>query len=103
MKYTELAKRSPVCMGCHKPADGTIVLAHRNLNAWGLMAGKATKTLSILGAFLCSECHNYGDGKGRKDQQFWEYAVHRTITWAWQNGWLRMGSGKLEDKDARLR
>jgi hypothetical protein len=33
-KYTELAKDVPLCMGCRNPNDGTIVLAHRNLNAW---------------------------------------------------------------------
>ena len=82
--YTRLAKEVPYCMGCRKPADGTIVLAHRSLNAGGLVAGKGKKTLDILGAFLCHECHIYGDGEGRKDFQWWELAVHRSITWAWE-------------------
>lgn len=103
MKYCEIAKRTEQCMGCKKPNDGTIVLAHRNLNCWGTLAGKSTKTLSLLGAFLCHECHAYGDGEGRTDTQWWEYAVHRTITWAWQQGYIRFGSGFVEEKDMRLR
>ena len=87
-KYTELAKDVPLCMGCRNPNDGTIVLAHRNLNAWGLKAGKAKKTLDILGAFLCSKCHAWGDGRGRGDTEWWEWAVHRSITWAWENGYI---------------
>lgn len=77
-------------MGCRKPADGTIVLAHRNLNGWGLLFGKGIKTVDVLGAFLCRECHEYGDGEGRKDHHWWELAVHRSVTWAYDNGHIRI-------------
>lgn len=77
-------------MGCRKVQDGTIVLAHRNLNAWGLRAGKGIKTHDILGAFLCSDCHRYGDQEGRPDVKFWELAVHRSLTWAWEHGHLEV-------------
>ena len=86
MKYTDLAKEVPTCMGCRKEADGTIVLAHRNRNAWGIRFGKGIKTHDILGAFLCHECHQYGDGHGRNDFDWWELAVHRSLTWAYENG-----------------
>lgn len=87
-KYTELAKIVPCCMGCRKPRDGTIVLAHRNLNAWGLHSGMSAKTIDLLGAFLCSVCHVRGDGLHRNDCFWWELAVHRSITWAFDNGYI---------------
>ncbi len=80
-KISLLAKNAPKCCGCGRANDGTVVLAHRNLSAWGLRFGKGIKTIDLLGAHLCHDCHVYGDGKGRKDYQFWELAVHRTITW----------------------
>jgi hypothetical protein len=84
--YTDLAKIVPNCMGCRKPQDKTIVLAHRNRNAWGLRAGKGIKTHDILGAFLCADCHAYGDGNGRKDYNWWELCVHRSLAWASEEG-----------------
>ena len=90
MTYRDLARQVPTCMGCRKPADGTIVLAHRNLNAWGLRAGRGIKTHDPLGAFLCFDCHTYGDGPGRKDSDFWELAVHRSLAWALDNNHLRV-------------
>lgn len=70
--------------------DGTVVLAHRNRNAWGLLFGRGIKSLSMSGALLCDLCHAYGDGKdGRKDSDFWELAVQRTQTWAWRSGYLQ--------------
>ena len=74
-----------MCMGCRSPQDGTIVLAHRNRNAWGLKFGRGIKTHDILGAFLCASCHNYGDNRGRHDYDWWELAVHRSIAWAIEN------------------
>ena len=87
-KYTELAKIVPCCMGCRIPNDGTVVLAHRNRNAWGLKAGRGIKTADVLGAFLCSRCHGYGDLNGQNDFNWWELAVHRSITWALDQGYL---------------
>jgi len=77
-------------MGCRNGSDGTIVLAHRNRNAWGLRAGRGIKTHDILGAFLCSSCHIYGDNQGRKDFDFWELAVHRSIAWALDEGHIKL-------------
>lgn len=91
MKYTKLADRVPYCMGCKKPRDGTIVLAHRNLSGWGLRFGKGIKTIDLLGAFMCFECHTYGDGPGRRDHHWWELAVHRSINWSFENGYIQIG------------
>lgn len=83
--YKDLAKEVPACMGCRMPADGTIVLCHRNLNAWGLHFGRGIKTIDLCAAFLCHKCHVYGDGEGRTDNHWWELAVHRSLTWAFDN------------------
>jgi hypothetical protein len=88
MRYTELAPLAPCCFGCQKSADGTLVLCHRNRNGWGLLFGKGTKGLSLCGAILCADCHLYGDGPGRRDAEWWELAVHRTLTWSWSRGFL---------------
>lgn len=103
MKYIDLAKSAPQCFGCRDPADGTLVLAHRNRNGWGMLFGKSTKALSLAGAIMCHTCHQYGDSeRGRKDSDFWEMAVQRTLTWAWQSGYLRfLPSGG--EADERLR
>jgi hypothetical protein len=42
----------------------------------------------VLGAFLCSRCHGYGDLNGQNDFNWWELAVHRSITWALDQGYL---------------
>jgi hypothetical protein len=89
-KYTALAKTVPNCMGCRKPNDGTIVACHRNRNAWGLRAGRGIKTIELLTAFMCSECHRYGDTDGCNDYNWWELAVHRTITWSLENGHIKV-------------
>lgn len=95
MKYTDLANEIPYCTGCRTPRDGTIVPAHRNRNGWGLQFGRGKKTIDLLCAFLCHACHTYGDGKGRRDYDWWELAVHRTITWAFENGYITAAGVKL--------
>ena len=92
-KYGDLATIVPLCCGCRSAADGTIVLAHRNRSGWGLPFGRGVKSLSICGAFLCHNCHTYGDNDGRKDYDWWELAVQRSITWAWGEGYLSFGPG----------
>jgi hypothetical protein len=88
MQYTELAAFAPQCFGCKKTSDGTLVLCHRNVGGWGLLAGFGIKSLALGGAILCSACHIYGDGEGRRDTQFWELAHQRTLTWAWSRGFV---------------
>ena len=93
MKYTELANVAQVCFGCREvPETGTMVLAHRNRNGWGMMFGRGRKGLSLAGAILCQKCHTYGDGPGRNDHWWWEMAVQRTLTWAWQQGYITFDS-----------
>ena len=67
------APRHEFCVMCGKPDP---VLAHRNMPG---DFGTGLKGPDWWGAHLCHECHTYGDGKGRKDYQFWELAVYRTM------------------------
>ena len=102
-RYGDLARIVTQCMGCRKVADGTIVLAHRNRGGWGLLFGRGTKSLSLTGAFICyNPCHLYADGEGRKDADWWELACQRSVTWAWQNGFLNFNA-KGGDPDHALR
>ena len=103
MKYTDLAPLAPQCFGCRDPADGTLVLCHRNRNGWGMLFGKSEKALSLAGAIMCHDCHLYGDSEhGRKDSDWWEMAVQRTLTWAWSCGYIRFHKNG-GDADAALR
>jgi len=102
-KYTELAKIAPQCFGCRQtPQDGELVLAHRNRSGWGMLSGRGIKSLSLAGAILCVTCHRYGDNEGRNDSYWWEMAVQRTLTWAWEGGYIdfRASGG---DKSMALR
>lgn len=83
-KYTKLAKDAPQCFGCGKSNDGTVVCAHRNRNAWGIRSGKGIKSVDTFSAFLCYECHQYGDGLGKSDCEWWELAIGRTLTYTYQ-------------------
>ncbi len=87
--YRDLRKVIPFCCGCKNVNAYDLVLAHRNRGGWGLLFGRGIKSLSVTGAFLCPECHRYGDGDGRRDADWWELATQRGITWAWRNGYLQ--------------
>jgi len=102
VKYTQLAKSVPICFACGRARDGTIVLAHRNRSGFGLKFGRGIKSLSICGAFICFDCHQYGDGDGRKDYDWWELASARSLTWAWERGFIRFKAGG-GDSDKALR
>ena len=102
MRYTDIADNCPECMGCKKARDHTFVLCHRNLNGWGMLAGRGIKSVSIGGAILCQKCHIYGDGEGRKDYHWWEMSVQRTLTWAFLQGYLQFKTNGGEP-DNRLR
>ena len=69
------AARGQCCVMCNAD-DGTIVLAHRNVPG---DFGMGMKGEDWWGAHLCMKCHAYGDGGGRKDYQFWELAIKRTM------------------------
>lgn len=84
IKYTELAKYAPACFGCGDHNDGTVVCAHRSRGGWGLRFGRGIKSVDTFSAFLCQRCHNYGDGEGRRDSDWWELAIGRTLTWTFQ-------------------
>lgn len=104
MKYPQLAKTIPYCCGCRAPNTGTIRLAHRNLNGWGMKFGRGIKSMALTGAFLCAECDaRYGESKAIEDGRWWEMAVQRSISWAWDEGYLGMiqPSGKASKEALR--
>ena len=82
------------------PESGSLVLAHRNRNGWGLLFGRSAKSLSLAGAILCPACHAYGDSEGRTDSDWWELAVQRTLTWAWSEGFVTFRPGGGEAVEA---
>jgi hypothetical protein len=49
----------------------------------------------VLGAFLCNQCHVAGDTDWRNDYDWWELAVHRSITWSVENGWVLVCPGPM--------
>ena len=102
-RYSEIAKIVPFCAGCRASSDGTIRLAHRNLNTWGTLFGRSSKGLSLNAAFLCQDCDShYSEGDGRRDSEFWEMAIARSLTFAWREGYLKFNP-KGGDPDAALR
>jgi len=101
-KYSELAKIAPYCFGCRIHNAGDVVLAHRNRNSWGILSGRGIKSVSVSGAFLCAMCHSWADADGQNDSEFWELASGRSLTWAWQNGYL-IFEPKGGDPDPHLR
>lgn len=87
-KYPKLreAPRHEDCVMCDKP---DAVLCHRNIpkeDEWG----KGLKIYDWWGAWLCFECHTYGDNDGRYDAEWWERAVFRTIKRLINKGLIRI-------------
>lgn len=101
-KYSQLARIIPFCCGCRVENHSDVVLAHRNRNAWGILSGRGIKSVSISGAFLCSMCHTWADSDGQNDAEFWELASGRSLTWAFQSGYLQFNPNG-GDPDAALR
>jgi hypothetical protein len=67
--------RGQSCVMCGKQ-DETIVLAHRNVPG---SFGMGMKGPDWWGAHLCAACHYDGDHEKRRDYQWWELAVYRTM------------------------
>ena len=101
--YNKLGAEISFCADCRAPNDGTVRLAHRNVNIWGVAFGRGIKSLSLSGAFLCHNCDQfYSEGDGRKDSHFWELACQRSQNFAWQSGHLTFNPDG-GDPDSRLR
>lgn len=83
------AARDESCVICGVE-DGTVVLAHRNMPG---DFGRGLKGPDWFGAHLCAACHREGDSARRKDYQWWEVAVYRTLRRLFQQGHLEVRHG----------
>ncbi len=79
--------------------DGTIVLCHLPLNAWGFGSGKALKCPDWLGAHLCHRCHSDVDSeKFRRDAELRGKVLAATLARLFDNGTLQI-KGEKHDLD----
>ena len=91
-KILKLAKECPLCMGCGKYNDGTIVAAHSNQLRDSKGVGRKAKNYRV--AYLCYDCHTEIDnGKTLSREErvsFWEEAHRKTIGWLFDNGYINV-------------
>ena len=89
-KLLALAKESPVCFGCGRHNDGSVVAAHSNQQKDG--KGMGIKAHDYRIAFLGPCCHHEIDqgSKLSKEEriELWEKAHRKTIGWLFENGHL---------------
>lgn len=82
-----LARAAPVCTGCDRPNDGTVVPAHRNEGK-----GIGLKVSDALVAHLCLTCHvrlDQGRDMTREERRaFWDAAFIKTMRWLIESGLL---------------
>ena len=87
-KLLALARFAPICFGCHKMNDGTIVACHSNQIRDG--KGTGIKSHDYRIAMLDSECHyKLDNGKDLTKEQrleMFEKAHRETIGWLFESG-----------------
>ncbi len=87
-KLLETLRDIPICSGCGKHNDGTIVAAHSNLLQHG--KGRGIKSHDCFIAALCFSCHaelDSGKNMSRKEREdFWRQAYDTTTLWLWSSG-----------------
>lgn len=87
-KLLDSARLAPMCFGCMKHNDGTVVAAHSNQSRDG--KGMSIKAHDYRVAMLCCYCHaelDQGSMMSREERiEFWESAHRRTVAWWFDNG-----------------
>lgn len=87
-KLRESAKEAPMCFGCGRYNDGSVVLAHANWQEYG--KGVGVKVSDIFGALMCPICHASIDGERQEARrEYWRHAHIKTLQWWVQNGYLK--------------
>ena len=83
----DLAAECPYCMACGSIMP--LVAAHSNAQKHG--KGKGLKAHDIP-AYLCSECHEYVDGPGPREERaaYWADAMLNSMVWLLQAGKLKV-------------
>ena len=86
-KLLEAARECPICCGCSRSNDGTVVAAHSNQLRDG--KGRGLKAHDFRIAFLCHDCHNVvdcGPDSYESKLEFWEGAHRNTIAYLFLAG-----------------
>jgi len=86
-KLLDSFKDAPVCFGCGKTNDGTVVGAHANGSQFG--KGMGIKSHDFYSCGLCSSCHallDQGDMSRGDKHAFWLKAWIDTVAWWFQSG-----------------
>lgn len=86
-KLLDTARDCPRCMGCGRPNDGTVVMAHSNQSRDA--KGMGIKAHDFRIAALCMRCHSEVDQGSlpREDRiALWEDAHRKTIGWLFEAG-----------------
>lgn len=91
-KLLEAVRDAPICFGCGKNNDGTIVSAHSNQGLHG--KGKALKAHDCYVAALCYVCHSAIDQGATMSQEerveLWNTACILTYGWLMMEGRLKL-------------
>lgn len=86
-KILKAAKDAPLCFGCGKHNDGTVIAAHSNQLKDG--KGIGIKAHDYRVAYICHDCHQLIDTDRISRQEktdTWETAHRRTIGWLFDSG-----------------
>ena len=88
----EEVREAPICFGCGKHNDGTIVAAHSNQLIHG--KGRGIKSHDCYVAALCNSCHtdlDQGTTLTREERkEMWSDACILTYGWMMQDGRLKL-------------
>jgi hypothetical protein len=95
----ESARHCPRCMYCglQNPNSDLLCLAHSNRLQDG--KGKGMKSLDIMGAILCSRCHDIVDGRiNGFSRQMMQY-IHSVAAASTRKWWLENNFIEQEEYD----
>lgn len=91
-KLTEIVRDAPICFGCGRHNDGTIVAAHSNQGIHG--KGRSIKAHDCFVAALCYVCHSDLDQGTQLSQEervaMWNAACVLTYGWLMREGLLKL-------------
>lgn len=90
-KLLDCFRDAPICFGCGRHNDGSVVAAHANWSEYG--KGMSIKAHDWAVAGLCRNCHSELDFgikmKSEERKEFWRSAHIKTMAWLFANGKLK--------------
>ena len=91
-KLLKACRDAPICFGCGRHNDGTIMAAHSNQLRDG--KGKGIKAHDFRVASLCYTCHSALDQGSKLSYEerisLWEDAHRKTIGWLFLEGVIKV-------------